>query len=115
MQEVEAKVKQLKHKYPLQTFLDIKIEEEKYDATVSDRLESLKSNIAIEGKMKIICNRILYKDKSASRFSSTYDPNALNDLNPEKVFKDLIVNRDEAEQAKLLSIFSEILSDTTQA
>lgn len=115
MQEVVDKVKQLKHKYPLQTFLDIKIEEEKYDPTVSDRLESLKSNIAIEGKMKIICNRILYKDKSASRFSSTYDPNALNDLNPEKVFKDLIANRNEAEQAKLLSIFSEILSDTTQA
>ena len=115
MQEVEDKVKQLKHKYTLQTLLDIKIEEEKYDATVSDRLESLKTSLATEGKMKIICNRIVYKDKSASRFSSTYDPQALNDLNPEKVFKDLIANREEAEQVKLLSIFSEILSDTTQA
>ena len=38
-----------------------------------------------------------------------------NELQPEKVFKDLIANRDETEQAKLLTIFSEILSDTTQA
>jgi exonuclease SbcD len=115
MQEVEDKVKQLKNKYTLQTLLDIKIEEEKYDATIADRLESLKTSLAAEGKMKIICNRILYKDKSASRFSSTYDPQALKELNPEKVFKVLIANREEVEQAKLLSIFSEILSDTTQA
>lgn len=115
MQEVEDKVKQLKNKYKLQTFLDIKIEEEKYDSTVTDRLEALKESLATEGKMKIICNRISYKDKLASRFSSTYDPQALNELKPEKVFKDLIANREEAEQAKLMSIFSEILSDTTQA
>jgi exonuclease SbcD len=115
MQEVEDKVKELKHKYTLQTLLDIKIEEEKYDPTVADRLEALKTSLTIEGKMKIINNRVFYKDKSASRFSSTYDPQALNELKPEKVFKDLIANREEAEQAKLLSIFSEILSDTTQA
>ncbi len=115
MQEVEDRVKQLKNKYTLQTLLDIKIEEEKYDATIADRLESLKTSLATEGKMKIICNRILYKDKSASRFSSSYDPQALKELNPEKVFKVLIANREEVEQAKLLSIFSEILSDTTQA
>ncbi len=115
MQEVEDRVKQLKNKYTLQTLLDIKIEEEKYDATIADRLESLKTSLAAEGKMKIICNRILYKDKSASRFSSSYDPQALKELNPEKVFKVLIANREEVEQAKLLSIFSEILSDTTQA
>jgi hypothetical protein len=65
--------------------------------------------------MKIINNRIIYKDKTASRFSSTYNPQTINELQPEKVFKDLIANRDEAEQAKLLTIFSEILSDTTQA
>jgi hypothetical protein len=95
--------------------LDIKIEEEKFDPTVTDRLEALKVGLATLGHMKIINNRIIYKDKTASRFSSTYNPQTINELQPEKVFKDLIANRDEAEQAKLLTIFSEILSDTTQA
>jgi exonuclease SbcD len=115
MAEIEGQVKLLKKKYSLQVLLDIKIEEEKFDPTISDRLEALKESLATENNMKIINTRILYKDKTAARFSSTYDPQTINELEPEKVFKDLIANRDEAEQAKLLSIFSEILSDTTQA
>jgi exonuclease SbcD len=115
MGEIEGQIKLLKKKYPLQVLLDIKIEEEKFDPTVTDRLEALKVGLATLGHMKIINNRIIYKDKTASRFSSTYNPQTINELQPEKVFKDLIANRDEAEQAKLLTIFSEILSDTTQA
>lgn len=115
MGEIEGQIKLLKKKYPLQVLLDIKIEEEKFDPTVTDRLEALKVGLATLGHMKIINNRIIYKDKTASRFSSTYNPQTINELQPEKVFKDLIANRDETEQAKLLTIFSEILSDTTQA
>lgn len=115
MAEIEEQVKQLKRKYPLQVLLDIKIDEEKFDPTITDRLEALKESLATDNNMKIINTRILYKDKTAARFSSTYDPQTINELKPEKVFKDLIANRDESEQAKLLTIFSEILSDTTQA
>lgn len=115
MTEIETQIKNLKKKYPLQVLLDIKIEEEKYESTINDRLEALKESLAIEGDMKIINTRINYKDKTASRFSSTYDPQTIKELKPEKVLKDLIANRDEAEQTKLLSIFAEILSETTQA
>ncbi len=115
MTQIEDQIKKLKNKYSLQVWLDIKIEEEKFDSTFTDRLEAIKDSLATKNEMKVINTRIIYKDKSAARFSSTYDPKTINELKPEKVFKDLIANRDQEEQAKLLSIFAEILSDTTQA
>ncbi len=114
MNEIEAQVKTLKQKYTLQVLLDIKIEEEKYESTIADRLVALKESLDTDGSMKIINTRIIYKDKTAARFSSTFNTNELSNLKPMDVFKTLIQNRDEAEQSKLIEKFIEIASDTTQ-
>jgi len=115
MKEIEGKVKQLNNKYHLPLFLDIKIEEDQFDPTLTDRLEALRQHLAIEGKMKIINNRIIYKNKPATRFSASYSSDDLNDLKPEKVVKDLISGRDQDEQTKLLALFSAIYADVNQS
>lgn len=115
MQEIEARVKQLTNKYALQLFLDIKIEEQHFDPTITDRLDALKEYLAADKKIKIINTRIIYTDKAAERFSNNFDPQELNTLSPEKVFKDLIAGREEAEQKKLLELFSAIYADTNQS
>ena len=114
MTEVEEHVKLLKNKYKLQVLLDIQVTEEMFDPTITDRLEGLKAMLAVKNEMKIINTRIHFKDKTANRFSSTFDTNELNDLKPVDVFKTRISGRSEEEQAKLIELFSAILADTTQ-
>jgi exonuclease SbcD len=111
--EIEESIKGLKKKYKLQVLLDIQITEEVYNPTIQDRLEALKEALSLTGDMKIINTRIIFKDKSAARFSSTYNTNELNELNPIDVFITLIENRENAEQAKLIEKFSEIVADIT--
>ena len=65
--------------------------------------------------MKIINTRIIFKDKNAIRFSSTFNTNELKDLKPMDVFKNLIENRDMAEKNILLEKFAEIAADTIQS
>ena len=115
MKEVEENIKKLKNKYKLQVLLDIQITEEVFDPTITDRLEALKEMLAVKNEMKIINTRISYNDKKAARFSTTYNTNELNDIKPLDVFKTLIEDRTDAEKAKLLEKFSEIIADTTQA
>ena len=115
MKEVEENIKKLKNKYKLQVLLDIQITEEVFDPTITDRLEALKELLAVKNEMKIINTRISYNDKKAARFSTTYNTNELNDIKPLDVFKTLIEDRTDAEKAKLLEKFSEIIADTTQA
>jgi exonuclease SbcD len=115
MEEIEKQVQLVKKKYPLQVFLDIKIEEDKYDPTINDRLEAIKEFLASKKEIKIINTRIIFKDKTAARFSSTFNTNELNEIKPLDVFKTLIENRDEADKVKLLEKFAEIAADTTQA
>jgi len=115
MKEVEENIKKLKNKYKLQVLLDIQITEEKFDPTITDRLEALKEMLAVKNEMKIINTRISYNDKKAARFSTTFNTNELNDIKPLDVFKTLIEDRTDEEKVKLLEKFSEIIADTTQA
>lgn len=115
MKEVEEQVQKLENKYSLQVLLDILIEEEKFDPTITDRLEAIKEMLAVDNKMKIINTRIIFKDKNATRFSSTFNTNELKDLKPMDVFKNLIENRDMAEKNILLEKFAEIAADTIQS
>jgi exonuclease SbcD len=115
MIEVETQIKSLQHKYTLQTLLDIKIEEESFNPTISDRLETLNKELMEEGIKKIINTRILFKDKLSERFSATYNPNEINALNPSEVLKTLIANKDVEEQKKLLEIFEVISADALQS
>jgi exonuclease SbcD len=114
MKEVEEQVQKLENKYSLQVLLDILIEEDKFDPTITDRLEAIKEMLAVDNKMKIINTRIIFKDKTATRFSSTFNTNELKDLKPMDVFKNLIENRDMAEKNILLEKFAEIAADTIQ-
>lgn len=112
--EVEKFVKLLKNKYKLQMLLDVLIEEDNYDPRINDKLNEIKENLAVKNEIKIINTRIHFKDKTATRFSSTFDTNELNNLNPIDVFKSRINGRSEEEQTKLIELFSAILADTTQ-
>jgi len=112
--EVEKFVKLLKNKYKLQMLLDVLIEEDNYDPRVNDKLNEIKENLAVKNEIKIINTRIHFKDKTATRFSSKFDTNELNNLNPIDVFKSRINGRSEEEQTKLIELFSAILADTTQ-
>jgi exonuclease SbcD len=112
--EVEKCVKLLKNKYKLQMLLDVLIEEDNYDPRINDKLNEIKENLAVKNEIKIINTRIHFKDKTATRFSSTFDTNELNNLNPIDVFKSRINGRSEEEQTKLIELFSAILADTTQ-
>ena len=112
--EVEEHVKLLKNKYKLQMLLDVLIEEDNYDPRINDKLNEIKENLAVKNEIKIINTRIHFKDKTATRFSSTFDTNELNNLNPIDVFKSRINCRSEEEQTKLIELFSAILADTTQ-
>jgi exonuclease SbcD len=114
MTEVEKYVKLLKNKYKLQMLLDVLIEEDNYDPRINDKLNEIKENLAVKNEIKIINTRIHFKDKTATRFSSTFDTNELNNLNPIDVFKSRINGRSEEEQTKLIELFSAILADTTQ-
>ena len=115
MTEVEQKVKSLQNKHSLQALLDIKIEEPIFEASVSDRLETLNNELAAENRIKIINTRILFADKSSQRISATYDPEELNNLNPIKVMEDLLSSRpDEEEKKILLERFSAIYADINQ-
>jgi exonuclease SbcD len=115
MKEVEENIKKLKNKYKLQVLLDIQITEEKFDPTITDRLDALKEMLAVKNEMKIINTRISYNDKKAARFSTTFNTNELNDIKPLDVFKTLIEDRSDEEKVKLFEKFSEIIADTTQA
>jgi exonuclease SbcD len=112
--EVEKCVKLLKNKYKLQMLLDVLIEEDNYDPRINDKLNEIKENLAVKNEIKIINTRIHFKDKTTTRFSSTFDTNELNNLNPIDVFKSRINGRSEEEQTKLIELFSAILADTTQ-
>ena len=112
--EVGQHVKLLKNKYKLQMLLDVLIEEDNYDPRINDKLNEIKENLAVKNEIKIINTRIHFKDKTATRFSSTFDTNELNDHNPIDVFKSRISGRSEEEQTKLIELFSAILADTTQ-
>lgn len=115
MIEIEESIKRIEKKYQLKVFLDIQIIEEHFDPTIPDRIAALKENLAIKNDMKIINMRILFKDKTAARFSSTYNTYELNQLKPIDVFKTLIENREEVEQGKLMEKFIEIMTEITPA
>ena len=95
--------------------MDVQITEEKFDPTITDRLDALKEMLAVKNEMKIINTRISYNDKKAARFSTTFNTNELNDIKPLDVFKTLIEDRTDEEKVKLFEKFSEIIADTTQA
>jgi exonuclease SbcD len=115
MQEVSDEVKKLKNKYKLQVLLDLKIEEEQFNPRITDQLEELREYLSVQGSMKIINTRIIYKDKPAARFSASFHTADLHDLKPANIFKDLIATRDESEQTKLIALFSAIYADVNQA
>jgi hypothetical protein len=116
MDEIETQIKSLQNKYTLQALLDIKIQEKTFDSTIQDKLAAIKTELANTRNMKIVNTRIVFEDKAAQRFSTTFNAHELNELNPIKVVGELIPESTaEKEKQQLIELFSQIYADVNQA
>lgn len=116
MDQIEIQIKSLHNKYSLPALLDIKIQEATFNPTIQDKLTALKTELAKQQNMKIVNTRIIFDDKAAQRFSTTFNPNELNELHPIKVVEELIPESTaENEKQQLIELFSQIYADVNQA
>jgi exonuclease SbcD len=114
LEEVCNQVEQVKDHLTLQTILDIKVAEKVFNPMVIDEIENIKQRLAIDNKMKIVNSKIIFTDKSAQRYSETVNPQESESLDPKDVLVELIKSYDEADQTKLVEIFSTICADINQ-
>jgi exonuclease SbcD len=114
LQEVEAKLALLQCKYQFDALLDLTIDEQTYDPLVMPRLEALKNEM-LERNMKVVSQRVIFRDKSSSRKLGTLAHDRVNDLQPAAVFEKIIEGReDNEEKAALKDLFNTLLADATQ-
>jgi hypothetical protein len=114
LQEVEAKLALLQCKYQFDALLDLTIDEQTYDPLVMPRLEALKNEL-LGRNMKVVSQRVIFRDKSSSRKLGTLAHDRVNDLQPAAVFEKIIEEREENEEKSALKdLFSTLLADATQ-
>jgi hypothetical protein len=114
MQEVEEKLALLKCKYDLTALLDLSIDEPIFDPKLMPRIEALKNEMAA-GNLKVVSQRVIFRDKSSSRKLGTLTHDRVNDLQPAAVFEKIIEEREENEEKTALKdLFNTILADATQ-
>ncbi len=114
MQEVEEKLALLTCKYDLTALLDLSIDEPIFDPKIMPRIEALKNEMAARN-MKVVSQRVIFRDKSSSRKLGTLAHDRANDLQPAAVFEKIIEGREENEEkAALKDLFNTILADATQ-
>lgn len=112
MDQIESQIKMLHNKYSLPALLDVKIQETTFNSTIQDKLTALKTELAKDNNMKIVNTRIIFEDKTAQRFSASFNPHELNELNPIKVVEELIPASTPAlEKQQLIQLFSAIYAD----
>ena len=114
MDEVEEKLTSMQCKYDLTALLDLTIDEPIYDAKLMPRIESLKNEMAGRS-LKVVSQRVIFRDKSSSRKLGTLAHDRVNDLQPAAVFEKIIEGReDNDEKTALKELFNTILADATQ-
>jgi exonuclease SbcD len=114
LQEVEAKLALLQCKYQFDALLDLTIDEQTYDPLVMPRLEALKNEM-LERNMKVVSQRVTFRDKSSSRKMVGLVQDRVKDLEPTAVFEKIIEEREENEEKSALKdLFSTLLADATQ-
>jgi exonuclease SbcD len=114
MQEVEEKLALLKCKYDLTALVDLSIDEPIFDPKLMPRIETLKNEMA-ERNLKIVTQRVVFRDKSSSRKLGTLAHEKVKDLQPTAVFEKIIEGREESEEKTALKdLFNTILADATQ-
>jgi len=114
LQEVEAKLALLQCKYQFDALLDLTIDEETYDPLVMPRLEALKNEL-LGRNMKVVCQRVIFRDKSSHRKMGSLVHDRVKDLEPTMVFEKIIEEReDNEEKSALKDLFSTLLADATQ-
>jgi exonuclease SbcD len=114
MQEVEEKLALLKCKYDLPALLDLSIDEPTFDPKLMPRIEALKNEMSAKN-LKVVSQRVIFRDKSISRKLGTLAHDRANDLQPAAVFEKIIEGREENEEkAALKDLFNTILADATQ-
>jgi hypothetical protein len=78
------------------------------------RLEALKNEM-LELNMKVVNQRIIFKDRSSSRKMGSLVHDRVKDLEPTMVFEKIIEEReDNEEKSALKDLFSTLLADATQ-
>jgi exonuclease SbcD len=114
MQEVEEKLALLRCKYNLPALLDLSIDEPIFDPKLMPRIEALKNEMAGRN-LKVVSQRVIFRDKSSSRKLGTLAHDRVNDLQPAAVFEKIIEGREENEEKTALKdLFNTILADATQ-
>ena len=114
LQEVEAKLALLQCKYQFDALLDLTIDEETYDPLVMPRLEALKNEL-LGRNMKVVSQRVIFRDKSSHRKMGSLVHDRVKDLEPTMVFEKIIEEReDNEEKSALKDLFSTLLADATQ-
>lgn len=114
MQEVEEKLASLKCKYDLPALLDLSIDEPTFDPKLMPRIEALKNEMSAKN-LKVVSQRVIFRDKSISRKLGTLAHERVNDLQPAAVFEKIIEGREENEEKSALKdLFNTILADATQ-
>lgn len=114
LQEVEAKLALLQCKYQFDALLDLTIDEETYDPLVMPRLEALKNEL-LGRNMKVVSQRVIFRDKSSHRKMGSLVHDRVKDLEPTIVFEKIIEEReDNEEKSALKDLFSTLLADATQ-
>jgi exonuclease SbcD len=114
LQEVETKLALLQCKYRFDALLDLTIDEETYDPLVMPRLEVLKNEM-LGRNMKVVSQRVIFRDKSSSRKMGNLIHDRVKDLEPTMVFEKIIEEReDNEEKSALKDLFSTLLADATQ-
>jgi exonuclease SbcD len=114
MQEVEEKLALLKCKYNLPALLDLSIDEPIFDPKLMPRIEALKNEM-VGRNLKVVSQRVIFRDKSNSRKLGILAHDRVNDLQPAAVFEKIIEGREENEEKTALKdLFNTILADATQ-
>jgi hypothetical protein len=78
------------------------------------RLEALKNEM-LKRNMKVITQRVIFRDKSSSRKMGGLEQDRVKNLEPSAVFEKIIEDReDNEEKSALKDLFSNLLADATQ-
>lgn len=111
---VEAKINNLSCKYEFPALLDVSIEEDSFNPAVLEAITAWREQLPARN-MRLIQQRITYKDREKQTSQSALQAKHVHDLQPTAVFNTLIREREEnAEKTAIRELFQSILADLTQ-
>jgi exonuclease SbcD len=112
LEELSLKLEQLEEKKDLESFIEVELQEEQYDALKIYALDELVSGFQKEG-YRIVKHRAAFKNQLKGAGQAFSAQRQLQDLQPKDVFLELIAKHeyDDGTKQDILSAFDEILED----